>query len=159
MRDEWEGPVMGYLLAVMMTMPLLLILTFTILLRFDFEDPAAKVPILILTYTAITNIVLFGDREFDERHRSDRRSLAMGPLDARKPVERALAASGLPSTERPPAPDSKATVWDVKGGITVKLFEGEGRCYVYVGPVNDETRRSVEGLKRAIDSAVPRAKR
>ena len=158
MRDEWEGPAMGYALLAAMMMPLLLIVAFAALLRFDLEDPAAKVPILLLTYASILNIALYGDREFDERHRSQRRPLAMGPQEARTLVEQALAASGLSATERPPAPDSKSTVWDVKGGITVRLFEGEDRCYVYVGPASDSTRRDVEGLKRAIDAALPRAK-
>ena len=159
MRDEWEGPAIGYVLLAVMVSPLLLILVFAAIMRFEFEDPLAKTPILLLTYSAIANLVLYGDREFDERHRAQRRPLAVGPQDARALIERALAASGLPSTERPPVPGQKATVWDVKGGVTVRLFEGVGRCHVYVGPDNDSTRRSVEGLKRAIDAALPRAKR
>jgi len=159
MRDEWQGPAIGYVLLAVMVSPLLLIAAIAALLRFEVEDPTAKAPILVLTYASILNLVLYGDREFDERHRAQRRPLAMGPQDARALIERALAASGLPSTERPPVPGQKATVWDVKGGVTVRLFEGVGRCHVYVGPDNDSTRRSVEGLKRAIDAAVPRAKR
>ena len=150
---------MGYLLFAMMMMPLLLILAFAALLRFELEDPRVKVPILLLTYAAILNLALYGDREFDERHRSQRRHLDMDPREAREHLERALARSGLPSTERAPAPDTKGTAWDVGGGITVRMFEGVEGCNVYVGPANDKTRRDVEGLKRAIDAAVPRAKR
>jgi len=159
MRDEWEEPAIWYFLIGMMATPLLAAIIVTAITGFHIDWSATLVLILLTMYIAIALFLLLRYRELGEIAHSQRRPVAVGFQDARQDVERALAALGLPATERAPTPGPKAAEWDVRGGITVKLFEGNDRCYVFVNPVSDSTRRDIEALKRAIDVELARAKR
>jgi hypothetical protein len=159
MRDEWgRSPIRPFIIT---TAAVPLLFTILVLAVFGLEGdewiPAALG--LALIYAPIVFFLMYRRTELGELYRAQRRPIASGFSDARAHLERALVASGLPSKERPSRHPVDVATWDVRGGIIVKLFDGAGQCYVYVGPVNDGTRRSVEGLKRAIDAALPRAKR
>ena len=156
MRDEWEGPVIWYFIIGMIMTPLLLALIVVAIMGFHIGQTTPLVIVTLTMYTAIALFIMLRHRELRELAHSQRRSTAMGFSDARQHLERALATSGQPATERAPTPGLKAAEWDVRGGITVKLFEGNDRCYIFVNPVNDSTRRDIEGLKRAIDAALAR---
>jgi len=160
MRDEWEGPRLKYLV-------------FALLLGFTLYN-IALVAVLgptrsrILTcayllgalYATVPIALLMARRQVAMLWSSNRRFLAFPFREARPRLEAAIASSGLPFREvaSPDGPESAR--FEVGRGLVVVLLRCKDReqSVIHVSPVNDRTRRDVDGLKRSIDAAFPPAR-
>jgi hypothetical protein len=160
MRDEWEGPDVWKPIVKMglaMLVPGLIFLTF---FPFPIKSLVLLVTLVSLFYVTLAIGMMYGPEGYGRLYRSKRRPLPMGLEDARRYLEQGLADSGLPHGEKTDYPSGpKFIIWDIRSGLEVRLAEQKTQCYVWVGPVNDSTRRDVDALARAIDAALQRAKR
>jgi hypothetical protein len=160
MKDAWEGPVMRYFYIVMLLMPLAIIIFLAIALEEVRMDLATWAGVTGATYVPIFLVIYLARRQFMAEWTSNRRFVAIGFREARPRLEAAFASSGLSYRMGARSDPREDIRYELGRGLGAQLLrsEGEERCVIYVWPVNDRTRRDIDGLKRGIDAAFPPAK-
>jgi len=160
MRDAWEGPVMRYFPVIGLLVPLGLIPIVAYILEPVHETMTITAICIGACYLAFFTWILITRRELVELWNSNRKFISVGSQEARPRLEAAFAASGLSYRVVTPSKLSDDIKYELGGGFSAKLLQSQGKnkCVIYVWPVNDRTRRDIDGLKRRIDAAFPPAR-
>jgi len=160
MKDAWEGPVMRHFYIVMLLMPLAIIIPLAVALEELRMDLATWAVVAGATYVPIFFVMFLARRQFMAEWSSNRRFVAIGFQEARPRLEAAFASAGLSYRMGARSDPREDIRYELGRSLGAQLLrsEGEERCVIYVWPVNDLTRRDVDGLKRSIDAAFPPAR-
>jgi len=160
MRDAWDGPVFRYFIIALLLVPLIYTIILALFIETSRESLTTTAAVLCAIYTPPLVLVLLARRQFMELWSSDRRFVDIKFQEARPRLEAALASSGMPHREAATSTPSENARFEVGRGLVVVLLRGKdrGKSVIYVSPVNDLTRRDVDGLKRSIDAAFPPAR-
>ncbi len=160
MKDAWDRSVLRYFYITMLLLPLVILILVAITIKEVLGDLTTLAMVIGATYVPIFFVMFLARRNFMEVWNSDRRFVAIGFQEARPRLEAAFASSGLSYKMAARSNPQEDIRYELGRGLGVQLLrsEEEERCVIYVWPVNDLTRRDIDGLKRRIDAAFPPAK-
>jgi len=160
MRDAWEGSISRYAIATVLLVPLGFAVSAVLYLDMGHEGLITMAMVMGPTYTILLVTLFLARRQFMELWPSNRKFVAVRLEEAQPRLAAAMASSGQPYREVAASDQAHRAKYEVGRGLVVEMFEGKGKenFVIYVWPVNDRTRRDVDGLKRSIDAAFPPVK-
>ena len=159
-RDRWEGPTIRYLIYTLLLAPVLFVIPLAVWMVPPY-DKLVNIAIILVT---IDGVILLSTqlarRQLLELWYSNSRFVSIPFEEVRPRMEMVLSSSDLPYKAKPVSDPMQSVRFEVNHSFTVELLKANDwrKSVVIMWPVNDLTRRDVDGLKRSIDAAFPPAR-